>query len=93
MDVVVARHGGLDVLVNNVGYNVRVSSVHPAATNMGMIAGPDAAAGRAALTGRVPIRRVGAPDDVANTVLFLASDDGGFTTGVEFAMDGGGLAA
>ncbi|MXP30219.1 glucose 1-dehydrogenase [Erythrobacter jejuensis] len=37
-----------------------------------------------------PMNRIGEPDEVAKAVLFLASDDASFTTGVDFTVDGGG---
>jgi len=36
-----------------------------------------------------PIGRLGAPEEVANAVLFLASDDASFITGTAFSVDGG----
>ena len=39
-----------------------------------------------------PLRRVGAPDDVANAVLFLAGDMADWITGACLVVDGGGLA-
>jgi len=39
-----------------------------------------------------PLRRVGTPDDVANAVLFLASDMSQWITGACLVVDGGGLA-
>ena len=36
-----------------------------------------------------PLRRVGTPQDVANAVLFLASDEAGFTSGACLTVDGG----
>ena len=69
---------------------VRVNSVHPGylppmlnATNQ---------AGRAAKIDVTPLRRLGEPIDVANGVLFLASDDASFITGTELVIDGGFLA-
>jgi NAD(P)-dependent dehydrogenase (short-subunit alcohol dehydrogenase family) len=37
----------------------------------------------------VPLGRLGTPDDVAKAVVFLASDDSGFTAGAELFVDGG----
>jgi NAD(P)-dependent dehydrogenase (short-subunit alcohol dehydrogenase family) len=44
-------------------------------------------------TGRVPLGRFGAADEVARAALFLASDDAAFVTGHELSVDGGMLAA
>lgn len=36
-----------------------------------------------------PLRRVGVPDDIANIVLFLSSENAGFITGQTISVDGG----
>lgn len=41
----------------------------------------------------VPSGRLGTADDVANMVLFLASDESSHVTGAEFVIDGGGTAS
>jgi NAD(P)-dependent dehydrogenase (short-subunit alcohol dehydrogenase family) len=37
----------------------------------------------------VPLGRVADPDEIANVVLFLASDESSFVAGAEFFVDGG----
>jgi NAD(P)-dependent dehydrogenase (short-subunit alcohol dehydrogenase family) len=41
---------------------------------------------------KIPLGRIGAPDDIAKVALFLASDAAGFITGVTIPVDGGALA-
>ncbi len=44
---------------------------------------------RKALVDRIPVGRLGQPDDVANMVLFLASEKAGFVSGQQIIVDGG----
>lgn len=39
---------------------------------------------------RIPLRRVGQPDDIVNAALFLASDEASWITGINLVVDGGG---
>ena len=41
------------------------------------------------LLNTIPLGRLGSPDEVAKPVLFLASDDSSFITGIELFVDGG----
>jgi acetoacetyl-CoA reductase len=38
---------------------------------------------------KIPVGRIGQPDDIANTVAFLASDDAGFINGATMSVNGG----
>jgi 3alpha(or 20beta)-hydroxysteroid dehydrogenase len=71
--------------------NIRVNSVHPGfiETPM-MVEATDEKGGEA--IGLIPLRRVAKPNEVANLVLFLASDESSFITGTEQIIDGGMLA-
>ena len=72
------------------GNGVRVNSVHPGFIETGMTAErfKDNAA-RDWMIGRTPIGRSGVPQDIANGVLYLASDESSFVTGAELVIDGG----
>lgn len=65
---------------------IRVNSVHPGGVDTPMIAGTDT---EGAWYKRLPVGRIGTVDDVARTVLFLASDEAAYITGAELAVDGG----
>ncbi|MEU0878574.1 glucose 1-dehydrogenase [Lentzea sp. NPDC005914] len=74
-------------------HGIRVNSVHPGAIDTPMVS---EALGRpidvSPIGKKLALRRIGQPEDVANVVLFLASDDSAYCTGGEFAVDGGATA-
>lgn len=41
------------------------------------------------IVGTIPVRRLGAPEEIASMVAWLASDDAGFSTGADFSVNGG----
>jgi 3alpha(or 20beta)-hydroxysteroid dehydrogenase len=71
--------------------NIRVNSVHPGGIDTPMVRDPAAMSldDFEPFVRKLPIKRVGTVDDVAPLVLFLASDESGYCTGGEFAVDGG----
>lgn len=68
---------------------IRVNSVHPGMidTPMTRVHGGDAAMEYGA--SKVPLRRVGQPEDIAPVYVFLASDESSYINGAEIAVDGG----
>ena len=73
---------------------IRVNSVNPGPTNtaiFGKLGMPDEAIQEfaSAMQNRIPLKRFGEPEEVANLVAFLASDDSSFITGGEYNIDGG----
>lgn len=76
------------------GWNIRCNSVHPTFVDTPIldgIVGPgrDKAVVMDKLARQIPLGRVGEPDDIANGVLYLASDESKFMTGSELKLDGG----
>src|SRR5882724_2960525 len=71
--------------------NIRVNSIHPGPVRTPMTAGPDATAAVAAEARHLAIPRVAEPEEITQMVLFVASDEAGFSTGSEFIVDGGVL--
>jgi 3alpha(or 20beta)-hydroxysteroid dehydrogenase len=71
------------------GHGIRANSVHPGMidTPMTRVHGGDAAMEFGA--SKVPMRRVGQPEDIAPVYVFLASDESGYMNGAELAVDGG----
>ncbi len=72
------------------GNGVRVNTIHPGFIETGMTRErfKDNAV-RDWMINRTPIGRSGVPQDIANGVLYLASDESSFVTGAELVIDGG----
>ena len=78
--------------LENAKHGIRVNCVCPGAINTraAAILGKDRADEfRRRMGAAHPVGRMGEPDEIANTVAFLASDEGSFITGASFVVDGG----
>jgi NAD(P)-dependent dehydrogenase (short-subunit alcohol dehydrogenase family) len=72
---------------------VRVNVVAPGPIETGMLNRfTGTAEKKAALVAGVPVKRVGKAEEIAETILFVASDKASFMTGASIAVDGGKLA-
>ncbi len=78
------------------GYGIRVNSVHPGYVGTAMVAEAigsmppeQGLAFQQELLTRIPLGRVAEAVEIANTVLFLASDEASYMTGSELVVDGG----
>tara|TARA_R110001592_G_scaffold363248_4_gene682205 strand:+ start:56892 stop:57653 length:762 start_codon:yes stop_codon:yes gene_type:complete len=80
-------------------YSIRVNSVHPGFIDTAMVSGAvetmsevDGEAFTSRIVGNIPMGHMGEPLDIANGVLFLASDESKYMTGSELVIDGGYIA-
>lgn len=69
---------------------IRVNSIHPGLIDTPMARARDGE-GQAHTISLTPLGRIGLPEEVANGVLFLASDEASYITGVQLPIDGGYL--
>ncbi len=90
-----AAKGGVRIMSKSIAVegaadNIRCNSVHPGViwTNMQAAATGQSEPGRVS-PGRVPLGRMGEPQDIANCVLYLASDEANYVSGAEFTVDAG----
>jgi NAD(P)-dependent dehydrogenase (short-subunit alcohol dehydrogenase family) len=76
--------------LEGVAAGIRVNAVGPGPIETGMLerftGSPDRKAG---LIGGVPMKRAGTPDEIANTILFLASEKASYITGQIIYVNGG----
>lgn len=96
-----ASKGGVRLLTKSAarycasrGTGIRVNSVHPGYVGTALVedALPDLPGDFAERTlARIPMGRFGLTEEVARTVLFLASDDASYMSGAELVVDGGYL--
>ncbi len=92
-----ASKGGVRIMSKSIAVelgkdNIRCNSVHPGViwTNMQAAAtGASEPSGVDAGVSRIPLGRVGKAEDIANCVLYLASDESNYVTGTELTVDAG----
>lgn len=96
-----ATKGGVTLLTKSValdcaqlGYEIRCNSIHPTYVDTEMLKPIEEMIGSrevmvSAMLRNVPLGRLATPQDIANSVLFLASDDSAMITGTAFLVDGG----
>jgi 3(or 17)beta-hydroxysteroid dehydrogenase len=75
-------------------YGIRCNSVHPTFIETPMVEGMlqatrDPAKTRSTLVASIPLGRLGKAEEVADLLVYLASDESKFCTGAEFVIDGG----
>lgn len=97
--VYAASKAALNSLTRTAAYelaprHIRVNSVNPGPVNtaiFGKLGMPEEAIKdfATAMQNRIPLKRFGEPEDIANLVAFLASDKSSFITGAEYNIDGG----
>ena len=74
---------------------IRCNSIHPTFVDTPILDGTAEHAGLEKqvlldkLARQIPLKFVGEPDDIANAVVYLASDESRFMTGAELKLDGG----
>jgi cyclopentanol dehydrogenase len=90
-----ASKGGLkmlskDMAIEFASFGIRVNSLYPGGVRTpmteGLIQGPE---GEALIQNSCPMKRLASPEEMANAILFLSSDDSSFATGSELVVDGG----
>lgn len=77
-----------DAALDLVDDHIRVNSVHPGMVETPILENipPE---NKARIAQNVPMKRLGKPEEIANVVNFLASDEASFITGQEIVADGG----
>ena len=79
-------------------YDIRVNCIAPGAIDtrlydaiFSLLPDEEATTRKAAAASRIPMGRIGQPSEIADAILYLASDASSYVTGQTFAVDGGAL--
>jgi NAD(P)-dependent dehydrogenase (short-subunit alcohol dehydrogenase family) len=91
--------GAIETLTRTMAFDlakdgIRVNCVAPGAIDTPLLRGsindsPDPAATEAFLNSKSVLNRMGRPEEVANVMYFLASEEASFVTGATYFVDGG----
>jgi NAD(P)-dependent dehydrogenase (short-subunit alcohol dehydrogenase family) len=84
---IMSKGAALDVIADN----IRINTIHPGTISTELLENFVASSGISIETyhNSTPMKRMGTPVEVANSVVFLASDESSFMTGSELVIDGG----
>jgi NAD(P)-dependent dehydrogenase (short-subunit alcohol dehydrogenase family) len=90
----IAAKGAIDALTRTIAlelapHGVTVNSVAPGAIDTALNATAYTTEVRRTYEERIPLQRIGTAEEVADTILFLASDAARYVTGHELVVDGG----
>jgi NAD(P)-dependent dehydrogenase (short-subunit alcohol dehydrogenase family) len=91
-----ASKGGIIALTKSLAldwapYNIRVNCVIPGVTDTAQPRGEMSDAELYAMGSRIPLGRIGQPEDTAAVVAFLLGKDSGYMTGQSVAVNGGAI--
>jgi NAD(P)-dependent dehydrogenase (short-subunit alcohol dehydrogenase family) len=92
-----ASKGGVVILTKNAAleygkYGIRVNAIAPGVIDTNIIEGWKQNERKWPIISKAnALGRIGTPEEVANAILFLASDEASFITGATLSVDGGGL--
>lgn len=91
-----ASKGGVRMMTKSIAAElgkdqIRCNSVHPGViwTNMQSAVAGGRREGAETMASALPLGRMGDPDDIANCIVYLSSDESSYVTGAEFIIDGG----